>query len=236
MPKLPMKNVTPKAGAPTRAAARPVHKPAFRSDKPQPRSKGGRGNEMVSNDDVMRTAEQSLTSEAEAKRWERVPNAIEYLRRYVEHLEVLARAKDKLDPMKAVRLMDQVRTFKEQVSEMVKSPAEKIFDILRFTVVPEIFLDNDIPSLTLDGIGRVNIMDDLTVTIIGEDNEKKENQKKFQGWLIENELEDLITPTVNAQTLAAFVRRTLRDPDSKLHLPMDLLKITPVTRAQITRV
>lgn len=233
-----IKNVTPPKGAQTKTAAKkqgsaPVR---FKSDKAQARSKGGRGNERVTNDDVSRVAEQSLTPEAQEDRWARVPNAIEYLRRYNEYLEALARNTAKtLTPMSALRLMDQVYKHKELVSDHIKSPLEKIYDILRFTVVPEVFADNDTTTLTLEGIGRCNIMDDIQVSIVGDRKEEKEAHKQaFYQWLRENELEDIITQTVNAQTLAAFVRRQIQSKDG-LKLPYDHIKVNPVTRAQITR-
>jgi hypothetical protein len=235
---MPIKNVTPPRGAQTKTAAKkqeaaPVR---FKSDKAQPRSKGGRGNERVTNDDVSRVAEQSLTPEAEADRWARVPNAIEYLRRYNEWLEVQARNEKKtLTPMSALRLMDQIFRHKELIAEHIKSPIEKLYDIMRFTVVPEVFADNDITTLTLEGIGRCNIMDDIQVAIVGDGKEDKERHKQaFYEWLRQNELEDIITQTVNAQTLAAFVRRQLQSKDG-LKLPYDHIKVNPVTRAQITR-
>ncbi len=233
-----MKNVTPAKGAQTKTAAKKAASdaPRFRSDKPQPRSKGGRGNERVTNDDVSRVAEQSLTPEAQENRWERIPNAIEFLRRYNEHLEVLVRNEKKtLTPMSALKLMDTVFRHKELISDMIKSPIEKLYDILRFTVVPEVFADNEITTLTLEGIGRCNIMDDISVTMEGGSKEEKEaNKLAFYEWLRANELEDIITQTVNAQTLAAFVRRQLQSKDG-LKLPYDRIKVTPVTRAQITR-
>lgn len=233
-----LKNVTPAKGAQTKTAAKKQEAtaPRFKSDKPQARSKGGRGNERVTNDDVSRVAEQPLTAEAQEDRWARVPNAIEYLRRYNEHLEVLVRNADKkLTPMSALRLMDQVFRHKELVSDMIKSPIEKLYDILRFTVVPEVFADNEITTLTLEGIGRCNILDDIGVSMMGDSKEEKEQHKQaFYQWLRENELEDIITQTVNAQTLAAFVRRQIQSKDG-LKLPYDHIKVNPVTRAQITR-
>lgn len=235
---MPIKNVTPPRGAQTKTAAKKQTNdaPRFKSDKPQPRSKGGRGNERVTNDDVSRVAEQSLTPEAQEDRWARVPNAIEYLRRYNEHLETLARNEKKtLTPMSALRLMDQIFRHKELIAEHIKSPVEKLYDIMRFTVVPEVFSDNDITTLTLEGIGRCNIMDDIQVSITGDGKEEKEAHKQaFYEWLRQNELEDLITETVNAQTLAAFVRRQIQSKDG-LPLPYDHIKVNPVTRAQITR-
>lgn len=222
------------SGAPSRGAVNGVSAPSpgrgnayEESEDPTPRGQG-RGNEEVDADDRRRVAEQATN------RWDKVDNAIEYLRRYVEHLELQARNKDALDPMQGVRLMDTVKTFKERVSEIVKSPAEKIYDILRFTVVPELFSDNELSVLKIDGIGRCNIMDDITVGMVGDTKEEQTvSREKFYKWLIANELEDMITQTVNAQTLAAFVRRQLKSRDG-LKLPMDLLEIKPVTRAQIT--
>jgi hypothetical protein len=232
------KNVTPPKGAPTKATAKQQesYKPRFRSDGAQARSAGGRGNERVSNDDVSRPAEQSLTPEAQENRWARVPNAIEYLRRYNEWLEVQVRNENKaLTPMSALRLMDQVFRHKELISEHIKSPIEKLYDILRFTVVPEVFQDNGTTTLTLEGVGRCNIMDDISVTTVGKTKDEKDaNKAQFQQWLIDNELEDMITQTVNAQTLAAFCRRQIQSKDG-LKLPYELIEIKPVTRAQITR-
>lgn len=237
---MPIKNVTPAKGAQTKSAAKKAesYAPRFKSDKgAQLRSKGGRGNERVTNDDVASgPATHKLTPEAEADRWARVPNAIEYLRRYNEHLEGLVRNEQKtLTPMSALRLMDQVFQHKELISDMIKSPIEKLYDIMRFTVVPEVFADNDITTLTLEGIGRCNILDDISVTMVGDTKEEKEIHKQaFYQWLRENELEDIITQTVNAQTLAAFVRRQIQSKDG-LRLPHDHIKVNPVTRAQITR-
>lgn len=232
----PLKNVTPKAGAATRSQKPKDYQPPFRSDKPQPRSKGGRGNEHVTNDDVRRVAEQPLTAEAEANRWSRIDNAIEYLRRYIEHLETRAQNKDKkLDAQSALRLMDEAFAIKEKLGEKLKTPAERIYDMLRFTVVPEIFTDSDITALTLDGIGRCNIMDDITVTMVGDNKEEQTaSRKALIEWLVAHEMEDLVTETVNAQTLTAFVRRQLKDKDG-IPLPYELIKVNPVTRAQITR-
>lgn len=234
-----LKNVTPPKGAQSKAAAKKqeAHVPRFKSDKPQARSKGGRGNERVTNDDVASgPATHRLTPEAEEDRWARVPNAIEYLRRYNEYLETLVRNEKKtLTPITALKLMDQVFQHKELISDLIKSPIEKLYDIMRFTVVPEVFADNDTTTLTLEGIGRCNILDDISATVIGDNKEEKEVHKQaFYEWLRQNELEDIITQTVNAQTLAAFVRRQLQSKDG-LKLPYDHIKVTPVTRAQITR-
>lgn len=222
----PMKNVTPARGAQSRPEQRRAEVVAPRPSvaKAQPRSAVGRGNEKVTVEDRAAVAEQ-----VGVDRWARVPSAIEYLRQYVAHLETQAHNEQKLlTPMTAMRLMNTTFMFKEKIADTIKSPVEKIHDILRFTVVPEVFLDNEVTTLSLDDVGRCNIMDDITVKV------EPENQPAMQDWLIQNGKEDIIKQTVNAQTLAAFVRSQIKDPDG-LKLPQDLFDIKPVTRAQITR-
>lgn len=253
------KNVTPNRGATPKVDKPKEYTPRFPSDRPQVRTaQGGRGNERVTPDDTSRVAEQATTT-----RWDRLPNAVEYLRRfidskdfpitgeqadglvrllieclrrYLEHVEKICRNEDKkLTPQHAMKMMNLVHRFKELVGEQVKSPAEKIFDIMRFTVVPEVFSENEVTTLTLEGIGRLNIVDDISLTILGDDKATKEaNKAQFYKWLIDHEFEDLLTQTVNAQTLAAWGRKQLREKDGVLP-PSDLVKINPITRAQITR-
>lgn len=182
-----------------------------------------RGSENVSNDDTRRVAHQETTT-----RWDRVPNAIEYLRRYVEHLEVVGRDKANLNVTEAIRIMDSIYKLKEQIAEQVKSPLEKVYDSMRFAVVPELMIEADMTTTTIEGIGRCSIQDDISATV------PKEFKDEFMSWLVEHELEDLISKTVNAATLAAFVRKQLQKKDG-VKLPTNLIKITPVTRAAITR-
>lgn len=194
-----------------------------RNSVKQKRSTTQRGSEQVTEDDTRRVAHQETTT-----RWDRIPNAIEYLHRYVEYLEVVGRDKPKLNVTEAVRIMDLIYKLKEKIGEEVKSPLEKVYDTMRFAIVPELMLEADMTTTTIEGIGRVSIQDDVTATVA------KENKEAFMAWLVEHELEDLISQSVNAATLGAFVRKQLQKKDG-VKLPTDLIKITPVTRASITR-
>lgn len=182
-----------------------------------------RGSEHVAPEDRSSTAHQATTN-----KWDRVPGAIAYLASYVVHLAETVENKDKLDPVSAVKLMDQLYNLKEMIAERIKSPTEKAYDMARFTIVPELMANADMTAVSVDGIGRCNLQDDINASVA------KENKEAFQQWLIDNELEDMITRSVNAQTLAAWVRKRIKDP--KLgELPTELIKITPFTRAVITR-
>lgn len=248
---MPIKNVTPARGSKVAADRPKEYQPRFKGDGAQRRSAGGRGNEQVASDDVSRVAQQETTT-----KWDRIPVALAYLqsyinspgfsastelggrtvaglmeclRTYVEVLEKRARNEKKdLTPTTAVQLQNEIFLLKERAQAFIKTPTEKVFDIMRFTVIPEIFNDHDITSLTLDGIGRVNIMDDISVTV------EKGMKEKFMEWLVENEAEDLISETVNAQTLAAWVRQQMKVKDGKIP-PADFVTIKPISRAQITR-
>lgn len=223
---MPIKDVTPPRGARAKVDdPKDYVSVPFRSDMKQTRTPaGGRGNERVTADDTQRAAHTAVVDP-----FPKLQAAIDYLHRYVLDCERRARNEAKtLTPTDALKLMDETHKFKERVAEMVKSPIEKVYDILRFTVVPEVFNDNDVTALSLEGIGRCNLIDDISVSVI------KEQKEAFQTWLIEHEFEDLISQTVNAQTLAAFLRRQMAAEDGVIP-PADMVRITPVTRAQITR-
>lgn len=123
----------------------------------------------------------------------------------------------------AIRLMSALHAFKEEVARRVKSPAEAAYDCLRFTIIPNLMDGEDLTSCTIDGIGRINLQDDVSVKVL--------DPMKLQAWLIENNFEDIIKSTVNAQTLAAFVRRRVKADED---LPTELLEIKPLVRAVIT--
>jgi hypothetical protein len=151
--------------------------------------------------------------------------AMETLAAYVTERVEYIKDKKVADLQEAVRLMDTLNSFKENLSASIKSPVEKSYDVLRFTVIPEFMDGQDIRSITFDGIGRVNVMDDIQVSTL--------DKERLKEWLDEEDLSDLIVPTVNAQTLAAALRKRLKD--GKVMPPEDVVKVTPITRAQITR-
>ena len=146
------------------------------------------------------------------------------LQQYVGERSALTTDKGKLDLFRAARLMKTLAEFKEKVASMVKTPAEKAYDSLRFSMIPELMDEEGATSLTLEGIGRVTVQDDVQVKTV--------DKEAFKKWLIEHELEDIITESINAQTLAALVRQRLREGKE---LPKsDLLEVKPFVRASIT--
>lgn len=156
---------------------------------------------------------------------EEADRALLVLQSYVEERAALTTDKGKLDLIRAARLMKTFAEFKDKVADMVKSPAEKAYDSLRFSMIPELMDEDGVTSTTLEGIGRVGVQYDVQVKVLAKDG--------LQQWLIDNELEDMITSSVNAQTLAAFVRKRLREGKE---LPSDFIEVKPIVRASITKV
>lgn len=151
--------------------------------------------------------------------------AMRVLSEYVREREQVIRDKRIPNLQAAVQMMDTLNSFKENLASLVKSPAEKMYDTLRFTVIPEFMDEEGVTSMTYEGIGRVNVIDDISV--------KTNDKEGVKMWLKENDLEDLIQETVNAQTLAAALRKRMKE-DKKMP-PEDVVTVTPITRAQITR-
>lgn len=152
-------------------------------------------------------------------------SALDTLRAYVEERTEVIREKKIPDLRTAVQMMDAIYRFKENLSSLVKSPVEKAYDTLRFTVIPEFMDEEGTTSMTYEGIGRVNVIDDISL--------KTNDKEGLKEWLREVDLDDLIQETVNAQTLSAALRKRLKD--NKSMPPSEVVTVTPIARAQITR-
>lgn len=167
-------------------------------------------------------------------------SAMAVLRAYVEeraailHPEAKVKVKDAAD---AIRMMDALYKFKEELGDTVKSPVEKAYDTLRFSVIPNLMDDEGLTTIGVEGIGRTNLQDDVQCKVLNADG--------LKDWLTEQDKEDMIKETVNAQTLAAFIRArmkqisTMKDSPQeerdKLLPSAEILTVKPIVRAVITR-
>ena len=98
------------------------------------------------------------------------------------------------------------------------------YDVLRMEIIPE-KMDNDgIENIKIEGLGRISLTADMFCAVT-------DKQALFQ-WFNDNDLADLIQPTVNSSTLKAFVKRRMKDNKP---IPESALRITPFTRASITK-
>lgn len=137
-------------------------------------------------------------------------------------------ARESNDVVTLVRCMDELRGWVDGIKKH-SALFTKMYDRIRFTQLPDSMTDAEIANISVEGIGRVSLTDDMAVTVA--------DKVALLAWLEENGLEDLVTESVNAQTLTAFVKRRIREAAATKkppELPMEILTIRPFTRATIT--
>lgn len=122
-----------------------------------------------------------------------------------------------------VRAMNNVRTMKERLENQLKD-INAHYDVLRIELIPSKMEEEGIESLVVEGIGRVNLTADMYVSVTDKD--------KFFDWLRANKLGDLIRPSIASSTLKAFIKgRIIKGTP----VPEGMVKVTPFTRASITK-
>ena len=128
---------------------------------------------------------------------------------------------------KAVELAHAMKT-----AELLKEWMEGIekclnaeLDTLRLALIPLAMEREGLESpLNVSGVGRVSLTGDVYATITDKEN--------FYEWLHDNKSGDLITESVNASTLKAWVKDKIKQG---LPYPTEFLNVTPYTRASITK-
>lgn len=120
--------------------------------------------------------------------------------------------------------MKELQDQKEQVSEQLKAINVEL-DRIRLTDIPDAMAEEGIKTLTIDGIGRVGLTADVYVSYAGQ-------QEAAFEWLHDNGFGNCISEQANASTLKSIFRGFIRDGKD---LPVDIFKITPFTRASITK-
>lgn len=162
---------------------------------------------------------------------DRAHEALEVLAAYVAERVELAKDKASFgNTVEAIKMMHTLKQLAEAIAERIKSPAEEGYNLMRFNHVPSFMDDEEITKITVDDVGRVNVMDDLRVSV--------KDKKALHDWLVENDLEDMISTSVNAQTLTAFFRGRIKEGKTQngKDLPeAKIVEVTPFVRAQITK-
>jgi len=121
------------------------------------------------------------------------------------------------------RLQQQIKDLHDLMDKN-KSEVGKVYDMLRVQVIPRLMEDQGVATMTLHGIGRVQLTDDLRVKVL--------DKLKQREWLEDTGNEDLITETVNASSLKALLRRKMREGEV---IPGDTFEVSPFTRASIVK-
>jgi hypothetical protein len=118
-------------------------------------------------------------------------------------------------------LADTLETIK-RVSSLLQAE----YDAIRLGILPEKMDEEDISNITIVGVGRVTIQPDLYFSIPATLREEAYN------WLRDHNHGDLIQETVNSSSGKAWAKEMIKKGEN---LPEDLFKVTPFSRAQITK-
>lgn len=124
-----------------------------------------------------------------------------------------------------IRAMDEQRKLKEDLEDQLKA-INKEYDFLRLNMVPARFEEEGIENLKVEGVGRVSLTGDMYVSILSD--HKDEAYEYFR----DIGKGSLITETINSSTLKATVKAMIKAGEE---VPESLIKVTPFTRASITK-
>lgn len=119
------------------------------------------------------------------------------------------------------RQMRELQGKKEALEEILKD-INKDLDQLRLKDIPEAMAEADIRTLTIEGVGRVQLALDLYATI--------KDKEAGYAWLAEHGYDGLITEYVQPSTFKAAVKKAIQEGQE---FPEELFSINPFTRASI---
>jgi hypothetical protein len=126
--------------------------------------------------------------------------------------------------IKMARQMKLLQVEKEQLEERLKF-LNLALDELRLKDIPEAMSELDIRTLTVEGLGRVQLALDCYATI-------KDKAAGYQ-WLQEHGYDGLVQDYIQPSTFKAAVKDALKNGQT---FPEELFNITPFTRASIVKV
>ena len=112
------------------------------------------------------------------------------------------------------------------IAESEAKEARKEYDYFSMNIVPERMVDEGINNINVEGIGRISIRADMKVSTLSH------LRVQLYGWLAEHGHSDLLTETINASTLKAFIREQMQEGNP---IPDEFVSIHPYSRAVITK-
>ena len=119
--------------------------------------------------------------------------------------------------------MKNLQGEKEVLEERLKFVNLQL-DELRLRKIPDEMANADIRTITIEGLGRVQLAMDCYATI--------SDKAAGYAWLAENGFDGLITEYVQPSTFKAAVKEALKNGQE---FPEELFNIQPFTRASIVK-
>jgi len=111
--------------------------------------------------------------------------------------------------------------------DSVRKQLNAEFDQLKLKEVPDLMIEMELRTFTVEGVGRVQVSGDVYASISAE---KREEAYK---WLRDNNYGDMIQETVNASSLKAWLKEGIQ---SGRATPEDLFKCTPYSKVSLVKV
>lgn len=122
-----------------------------------------------------------------------------------------------------IRAMHGVRQVKDEYDDALKN-INAHYDVLRIELIPAKMEEEGIERIAIEGIGRVSLTADMYVGVT--------DKTGLFDWLRKHKLGSLIKEQVPSATLKAFVKNRII---KGAPVPTELVKVTPFTRASITK-
>ena len=124
----------------------------------------------------------------------------------------------------AVKRLKEVRAELDEAKKC-ESDLRKEFDHLSIEVIPDLMAEDDVTNVTVSGVGRVSVRGDMRCNVPAD---KKD---LLRTWLVDHGHGSLISDTVNASTLKAFIKEQIAEGKP---YPDDLISVHPYSRAVLT--
>lgn len=121
-----------------------------------------------------------------------------------------------------------MRDLKDQIDDLaaVKTAFQEEYDRIRNQVIPDKMEAEGMTTITLAGVGRITVSNKMGATILPD------YKLDMHQWLRDNGFAALVTATVNASTLTAFVKEQM---EAGNEIPFDYLNITTYRQASLTK-
>ena len=119
----------------------------------------------------------------------------------------------------------QIRDMHDKIDE-IKKQAYHVMNDYAMKVLPMVFENEGVTTITLSAGYRVTIGQRLSASIVAD------KKPDAYNWLVHNDLGDLITETVNASSLSATARSLIEEGRQ---LPDDLFKTVVLPQVSLTR-
>ena len=115
--------------------------------------------------------------------------------------------------------------FSKENAEASMTDLNKAIDLLRLIKIPELMESLGIKNTTFEGIGRVQLANDLYCST------KAGQKDAAMEWLRDTGYADMISESYNASSMKALIRRFIVDGSE---IP-EFLNVTPFVRASVVK-